>query len=198
MSTKIYNAYRLKPGVKLWDFVRDIRARGEANAQEFLWGRFMELVRNKRFEENDETYTPRKASDYLYGQFKEAVQRGTWFCNFTTSVVFHENRGRYYMRVFDDDKHLAFLKSDPRVEDFHYQDQADKPEEIGNRAWNHRKKVWNEITEGDGQWDQLILEIVSIGSWWRINPAWREEWQEHWKKFLENIDEEREAYDADR
>lgn len=62
------------------------------------------------------------------------------------SVVIFERKNKLYGVYFDNThKNYKELFDKDIAEDYHYQDQSDKPDDISNREWNFRKTVWNDI-----------------------------------------------------
>ena len=62
------------------------------------------------------------------------------------SVVIFERKNKLYGVYFDNThKNYKELFDKDIAEDYHYQDQCDKPDDISNREWNFRKTVWNDI-----------------------------------------------------
>lgn len=63
--------------------------------------------------------------------------------NFLISLI-PEKNGYVYGYYFAD--HPEYYKLiEPFVDDYHYQNQCDKPSDISNRAWNYRRKKWDKI-----------------------------------------------------
>ena len=65
--------------------------------------------------------------------------------NFLFSVVIIPWDGEYYGCVYDDQisANRALLKD--IADDFHYQNQTDKPEDISDDDWSEREQIWNDI-----------------------------------------------------
>ena len=65
--------------------------------------------------------------------------------NFLFSVVIIPWEDEYYGCVYDDQisANRALLKD--IVDDFHYQNQTDQPEDINDEEWSEREQIWNDI-----------------------------------------------------
>lgn len=190
MSTKIFNSYRVKPGADFWAVLRSIEIQAKANVVEKLRAFYIE-----KMEAVDPTSEAYLASSANHRDGSEVFNR-LWFVDeivrerakkSATSVerdqydldvsiaVLHHRTG-FYLRAFCDSVSmlggsLDFLATHPDLEDFHYQNQADRPEGISEDAWEERKTIWNEMSDDLGFFPcQLILEISNWGLFWRLNP----------------------------
>jgi hypothetical protein len=63
---------------------------------------------------------------------------------------------------------LNFMDRDSRLQEYHWQNQHDGPDEVSAREWKAREKVWRHLLEDAREWDQLVLEIVSPDSFYRL------------------------------
>lgn len=80
-------------------------------------------------------------------------------------IIFHF-RGRFIYMVMFTEVHAYkdHLVSLPNIEDYGYWDNTDKPDYITQRAWNHRKKLWDDVF-GYGQYLQAGLTWTLIGDY---------------------------------
>lgn len=144
MLIKIYNAYRLRKD-NMRDviaFVRHYRAAAIMDMEIFL-----DSIRGK---------LPADLTLYKLNELikdNTVKQTGEWF-DVESNVIFFWNRGLYYMifylpgymGVTGSDLSFKFLsKFDSFIEDFHYQDQSDKPDSVSDKEWKKRGKIWKEI-----------------------------------------------------
>lgn len=185
MSTKIWEAYRLKKGVNLWEFIHDVRIKAEYNTQR----RLVEVYRNiigqcdnssaYNNEVINEAYGPNdkrmKCDVFIASSYVSRLYSLGRAFDFDASITIRQHAGRYYIIPHDNNyRVLKFLKDDPRLEDYHYQNQSDKPKNISNSAWTKRRQVWDKIfgDNDDKWWDALVLEIVCKGNFYRVNPVY--------------------------
>lgn len=82
--------------------------------------------------------------------------------NFTISLI-PEKNGYVYGYYFADDVEEYFKKIEPLVEDYHYQNQCDKPDEISTREWNNRRKKWDKIL-GYDSFTQRAFNFTVVGT----------------------------------
>lgn len=208
MSVKIWEAYKLKPSVDLWKFLADVRVKAEKAAREKIKSDIKTLCVTYNDGKADlkkdilnlyrahpdtvEMYkgfiTTVQASDLIRRAYVDADLKHQRIFNYDCQLAVRQNRGRYYFIPYDGIGALAFLKRDRRVTDYHYQNQSDQPSNISNRAWNERRKTWEEMSGPDDEhwWDFLTLEVLSPGLWWRLTP-WHDKelsdwWKERWGK----------------
>lgn len=81
--------------------------------------------------------------------------------NFTISLI-PEKNGYVYGYYFADNVKEYFEKIEPFVEDYHYQNQCDKPDNISNREWNNRRKKWDKIL-GYDSFTQRAFNFTVVG-----------------------------------
>lgn len=182
MSTKIYTAYRAKPEVDLWKLVPDIFKRGTEEATRILKSLYetvqvveqsAEFQRNLQLYDGDH-YKARLSMVHsmILTEYGESQSRNTRdFFDLDVSVAIREHQGRLYLTPHCDmymQKCLDFLKAHPALEEFGYWDTADKPHAVLEQEWEERKEIWNVIIE---RWEEkLILDIVSFGGFFKIDP----------------------------
>lgn len=197
MSTKIYDAFRLKDRSRVWRVIEDIRDRGEREVVDRLRKYYRAFVDN--IDPEDEKYKAERAKDTertedaypeyatrlhiaqtaLREGFRKSLtsmQRDFFDPDVSIALTWHETG--FYLRAFCDGVSLLggaldFLKTHPDLEDFHYQNQADPPDDIDPEAYEARGRIWDEMSVPPGSGilkNQLILEISSWGSFWRLDP----------------------------
>lgn len=197
MSTMILNAYKVKDG-DLWGTARYIRERGEKEVIERFRGFYRDFIMGLDAEdpvyrealakdpERKEVLTRLfMAHDVLQDGFKKSVtnpRRETF--DPEVSVAFTQHATGVYLRAFCDPVSLLggsldFLRTHPNLEDFHYQNQTDKPKSVSLEDWDARATIWNDMTTRSGVFrDQLVLTISSHDCYWHFDP-WIELAQEY-------------------
>lgn len=186
MSLKVWRAYRLKRSQDLWPFVADVKRIGTEKIKEELhkiFKQFMEAVDTKSdgyaealavYEGNDQLARALVTDRFFREGYKAAsVSMERSHFNFDVSVTFRRHKRWIYLIPYCDmfmQKTLDFLDKDPRIEDYHYQNQTDKPSKIPMREWLERAQVWEAITEQDVWPSYLTLELCNYGMYHNVNP----------------------------
>jgi hypothetical protein len=171
MSTKIWDAVRTKPGVKLWPLIASIRLKAEKNIRKKLEEEIQRLLKEKR--KKKVKWTRWQAFSHIQQQFRNQHQSPfrNWY-GMDVSLAIRERRGRLYIIPYANGCMrgvLDFLKRDPRLEDFHYQNQTDKSARISDKRWETRGRIWDELDLDDTHWnDRLVLEIFHPEAFFRI------------------------------
>jgi hypothetical protein len=188
VSTKIYNAFRVKKSVDLWPFLWRLRDTARENIKVALKAHYHDLVnrispeapdyRKARAESDRPDHSIRLslARDLVRNRFRENVtqsERDTY--SLEVSVAVYPHKGRYYLRTFCESASvlrdvLDFVEQLPELEEYHYQNQTDRPEEVSAREWSERKRVWEEITEYQGVGSHVVLDILSWTGFYLIDP----------------------------
>lgn len=195
MSTKIYNSYKLKNKNDLWPLVRDIRLQATENVKEKLIEIYKTYISsidqtteefNKKLEEYRpiyKNYNEKQIIDIvcvvLADEFlKEAYKRNATsmyrsiFC-FDASVGFRQNKGKIYLTYYADMNMrnvFDFLVKDPRLEEYHYQNQTDPPDYIPEKDWKKRGREWDDLIDNGGWEDVLCLDICKYDMYYQLNP----------------------------
>lgn len=175
MSTKIYAAYKLKSNRDLWPLIHDIRIEGQARVRKTLLkirrgvmsridldskalAKAMTYVDQQRAKEQVAT----KLMHRLYRLSTLSMERNIF--DYDVSVSFRSHKGKVYLIPRCDMSlrgTLNFLRKDPRLADFRYWNNTDKPRSISNAEWEHRREVWYGLDEA-GQWEDVLhLEICT-------------------------------------
>lgn len=186
MSTKIYEAYRLKKNVSLFNFVRDARALGEAAVKGVFRKIYTELAETAVNTDSDEYKKALESYDgnetlARYSMAHELVRKGYKaqlgdpfrnFFNFDVSIVFREYQNRFYLIPIGDGRmreSLDFLKKHPNLEDFAYWNNTDRPDNVSAQAWRRRAKVWNEMDRIDWR-ASLVLHLCDWDGFYSVDP----------------------------
>jgi hypothetical protein len=189
VSTKIYNAFRVKKSVDFWSFLWRVRDTARENVKVALKAHYHDLV-NRTSTDSPEYKAARAKSDapehsvrlslardLVRKGFRENVtrlERDTY--SLEVSIAVYPHKGRYYLRTFCEPCSvvgtvLDFVEQLPELEEYHYQNQTDRPEEVSPRDWSERKRVWNEIVETDnGVGSHVALDILSWSGFYLIDP----------------------------
>lgn len=193
MSTKVYIAYKVHKSANMWDIVHDIRIQGTENVKAALikFGN----IHLPEVQEDTDLFKAALERCSHYGRSKEV----TWWIartqvateiikrcyrinstsslrgpyNFDVSVGFRQYKGRIYVIPYCDwtmGKVLDFLKHDPRLTDFHYQNQTDKPKSISEKSWDRRAEVWDGMDKEGRFQDVLCLDICRFDMYWQFDP----------------------------
>ena len=195
MSTKIWTAYRLRKPSLLWPLVRDIRKQGVKNVQTVLRGMYREFAKGvdtakPMYQRQHDFYAKlrtdpaeieqqaRLAVAHSIIQRAYRMNRTTTLRNafdFDVSVSFRSNGRAVFLIPYCDWSMISvlnFLKKDPRLEDYHYQNQTDRPKHINPRHWGARKRTWNAMLDASRWDDVLLLEVCKWDLWFKVDPWW--------------------------
>ncbi len=150
MSTKIYNAFKFKKSHSdLMPFLTEIKNIVESETINYIL----------KFEIKD---------DIKYSEIIKVLNEleNNSILNLKSSIVvyFHKNDIylHFFLPIFYSDKSLRLFTD--YLEDFHYQDQCDRPDDISDGDWEHRCTVWKEIFSGNVSYIPLDSGVV-----WHIN-----------------------------
>lgn len=190
MSTKIFNAFRVRSDADVWDVLKGIYDQAEENVRQRLRTFYRE-----RMDELDPESQPYRAArrkdparseaslrlslveDDVREKFIESatsMRRSEYDLEVSLALTKHQTG--FYLRAFCD--HISclggaldFLQTHADLEDFHYQNQVDRPDAVSEQAWEERGRIWNEMADVAGFFRyQLIVEISSWAKFWRLNP----------------------------
>ncbi len=187
MSVKVYTAYRVKKGVKIWPLLRDLRLRAEKYATEDLRDLYARLVseweasprawREAQKEAqlpSGEAPSTRHASHYVRVKYRDQLASGMRnMFDFDTAIAVRHTGARYILIPYPGSGLsccLNFMKRHPALEDYHYQDAADKPNHISAAAWEGRARVWDRLLDDDRFHDKLVLTIVCHERFYDVDP----------------------------
>lgn len=185
MSTKIYYAYRIKPGNDPWKTLMDIKKKGQWVAKNKLKAMYEHLYSNylnsedfrKKYAEICK-YVPQKVSqfhmgDYVYKLYSESqgkLTRGVMDLDVSLGVWKH-GRSYYLIPYCNDGLHgtLEFLNKDDRLEEYGYWNNTDRPDHVTAKEWDVRRRAWSAIID---KWSEcMTLEIVCFTGFDQVNPA---------------------------
>lgn len=190
MSMKVYNAFRIKNPDDMWPLLWKIRDTAEVNIRQALRDHYWHLVRTmdpdsdeylkkreKDPDRNEVSFRLGLARDKVRDAYKENTvrsERDTYTLDVPVAVYPHN--GQVYLRTFVESisvvgSALDFVRTMPELEDYHYQNQTDKPDEVPTKEWKIRRRVWDEISKSQqGVGNHITLDILSWASFWRFDP----------------------------
>jgi len=193
MSTKIYDAYRILDPKNVWKVLWKIEDEARANIDKALRAHYLDLVikmdpdtedykkawteTRKQFEYYKETsFRLRRAQELVRNSYRDNVtksHRDTYSLDVSLAVYPHKND--FYLRTFCEPisvvgEALGFVEKMPELEDFHYQNQSDRPENISEKAWKVRAKVWDEILEYEDVGRHVSVDVLCWQNFYRIDP----------------------------
>lgn len=203
MSTKIWVAYKLKDPNNLWQFIMDVREKAIKNVEEKLVEFEAKLIPdiNENSEEynkllelyKDQTNPTEKARQMMVEKMmsteyrKSASSTYREIFDFDVYITFYELDGQIYLIPRADmlmRGALDFLDDHDQLEDFHYQNQTDPPEDIPEEEYEARGKIWNKIYKNN-MWNSLKLDILCVDNYYlhspstqRFNEAWNKKWKD--------------------
>ncbi len=195
MSTKIYDAYRIKDSAKVWQVLAEIRERGQQEVVDRLRAFYVRTIED--IDPDSAAYRSAKAKDPKRGEVAlrldlaedklragamksmTSMQRDEFDLDVDVAMTWHETG--YYLRAFCDPVSLLggsldFLKTHPELDDFSYQNQSDAPPAFADRLeeWAARGRIWGEMMAPprSGMFkNQVVVEISNWTSFWYLNPC---------------------------
>lgn len=185
MSMKVWCAYRVKDPKDLWPLVHDIRVRASRAVEDKLYSWWEDLAKDVDLdkplvrallekEHGDEARTRGEvAARIIRRGYRMAVTSPYRdLFNLDVSIAVRCLEGNYYLIPYCEGllrDALDCLKQDPRLEDFHYQNQTDPPDPLPSN-WKERERAWNAMCE-PGVWlDMLVLVILDWNGWGSVEP----------------------------
>lgn len=202
MSTKIWTAWRLTRGRDLWPLVPVIRARAEREVRRTLIKAYVGLLgewRNSpafhaacekeyaaawafraphRKEPMKLGLGPTDVSDFVRAMYRAQLcqdERNTY--DLTVQIVARKSRRGWLLIPYPGSgilqSTLRFLARMPELEDYHYQNSTDGPEEVSARAWRERRDTWSPLIADSSFRDKLVIDILSSAdSMVHLDPVW--------------------------
>ena len=182
MSTKIYTAYRTKPGVDVWKLFIDIKMRGRKEVAKVLRGLYDNLLRDgknpkvaKEHRAKGEPITPFICSQFVRKLYRDSLGdfRRHPFC-FDASVSIRKKGRHYYLIPYCDmlvRNVLDFLKKDDRLEDYAYWNNTDQPDHLTRAQWNQRARMWDPMLEHERWPEFLTVDIMDFDSFTFVEPS---------------------------
>lgn len=186
MSTKIYVAYRIRPGIKFWHVVETIKRQAKHDVKERLLAFVDELAPNVETASSEDyqlflshTGDEQAAREMaaasgirkLYRSQLGNAERNPF--NFDVSISAHEHRGQVHLIPFCDmtmRNVLDFMANMPELEDFAYWNNTDKPESISDEEWDQRRDTWDAIHSAGWGTRMVGITILQWDSYLYVDP----------------------------
>jgi len=172
MSTKIYNGYKFKKATSLNEihsFCHKLRDKVKPIAEKLYYQQFInEAVglydKNQYgFYEESMYFVNKEGNKELFwgidrymhirmNHIKATNQRDPEVdFGFSISILPLKKRKDVLVLLYTEKRELAnVFKKLPEVEDYHYQNQSDKPNNISEKKWDQRRSDWDDALGGDG------------------------------------------------
>lgn len=171
MSTKIYNGYKFNNNPNLLEIQRicfDIRDRVKPVVNQLYYHHFIkEMVdaydKNQFGYWEESLYFINKNSCNMYWGIDRYLHKRIKYMNHTQerdpeidfglkfTILPLKNREEVLLLLYTEKKELReIFEATPEIEEYHYQNQTDQPEEISEEAWNQRRSDWDNALGGDG------------------------------------------------
>lgn len=182
MSTKIYNAYRINKEIdilKLLKKAKNIATEYISNDEQYLriihtttMFKIAEEIKKNPKSKNYYSYTidankRNELDDIILIQILEKNTLSHDKLSFSTKLdcsVFYDS-DYWYIKFFPNEniqyKIIDIIEKELSLEDYHYQNQTDIPENIDPEEYEKRGEKWDELTEeSDGNYmDGFVYEI---------------------------------------
>jgi hypothetical protein len=184
VSLKVWTAYRVKDPACFWPLTRDIQDKATERARGVIEGLCESMLPD--VDTSREAYAKHLKSnngDELLARLdtvSESLREGyraavtspyKSYFDFDVSVTFREYEGQLYAIPYCSgamSKVLGFLGKEPRLVDYHYQNQVDRDPTVPKSEWEERRKVWEPLSE-DTLWKHyLVLETCSWSKWYDV------------------------------
>lgn len=171
MSTKIYNGYKFNNNPNLLEIQRiclDIRNRVKPLANQLYYRQFIkEMVdvydKNQFGYWEESMYFINIASNMMYWGIDRYLHERIKYMNYKQerdpevdfglkfTILPLKDRQEVLLLLYTEKKELReAFEATPEIDEYHYQNQTDQPEEISEEAWNQRRLDWNSALGGDG------------------------------------------------
>ena len=226
MSTKIWTAYRAQDQ-HFWYLVKGIAQDGKHGVQREMRKLYYQMMatvdlQSDKFKEH--LVSVRKNSPELAEP--DAIRLARLFCCQWLLLTLFKKGGESELRTSTDPevfvqfwrfgdhvyliphadgvlhKSLDFLKDFPHLEEYHYQNQTDKPSNISDYEWDKREEIWHTILEDKHYYGNVRLDICTSGLMAHLEPAWKiaDELRKpkHNEWIIKEIDKEQQKFDEEQ
>lgn len=167
MSTKIYNGikFKAKNFKELFESIQKIRPEIEALSQE-MYSKYLHRLATELYDDSVMCGVEGKDFFYRAKQFFKQMCDESDFKNirhpdedlsFSISVF---PLGNKFLGIYhtEHEEYVEILRRYDIIEDYHYQNSTDKPENINTRFWNKRCKDWDKVLG----WDKIYKRSFSF------------------------------------
>ena len=189
MSTKIFDAYRVKKTEidSIYDLLNDFREdaieyvrTNEKLLEKIHISAFTWMMLEKATKENRETEIEKFEEDPSWtireflkeSENSETLRLPLLSMRLRVSVFMDEEY--FYLKFFPNwgwgNKFLNQLEDDYyQLEDFHYQNSTDRPEDISQEDYDARDEKWDELTRGNNHYrDGLMYDVFDSQEFWEL------------------------------
>jgi len=181
MSTKIYNAYSV-PIVKLSMFTKYFNNFGIKYVSKEITS-LMDFIKKESLVAIDVCSKDISAFDEEFQlKFRKLVYIFNWWMqsskeneyskyNFDLSFnVFIENEMAYIIPYFSDNRMQRKFILPKYCNDFCYFNNVDRPDNVSDKEWEDRRKVWERIAlKTHEYWNYFRFEHIVFQAYWRSN-----------------------------
>jgi len=162
MSTKLYNGIKFKSNNirQVLDNLIELKEKAKVIALELIKDSEIALFiqTNKLVDKDSFDVT----SELLSAMDSQDHRRWTFIPNIHFSVVVYPCKdGDIYGYYFDSNKEEFRKLLEPLYDDFHYQNQCDKPDNISDEEWEFREVKWDELIDYKFRDTGLNYDIVT-------------------------------------
>lgn len=157
MSTKIYNGFKLKITdiFELHEKMNELRAEFKPMVKSKMVDFFVDIVAHSidhnTLHPSGNSFSPYQLAFNKFNEQQEEVRTRRFndsFVDYSFALCIFPFEGNFYGMYYTNQQDFAEIwKDKPYVEDFHYQNQSDQPEEISEEEWNERERIWNGILD---------------------------------------------------
>ena len=177
MSTKIYDAYKLKGDYDLMSLnkaLSDLRQQVTQHCEnlianivvrQFLSMYYMTLLHGTNTPADTDTITTtvleniarqdmKSAWAYLYCEITDKIAdlsntTRPFGYNFYNNLLLFPLKDKILAMYFGNTDIRRFIENHEMFEDYHYQNQCDKPDDISDKEWDKRESDWNDAIGTD-------------------------------------------------
>lgn len=182
MSIKIYEAYRTKPGVDIWEFMKQAKKEAMNNATEILRELYERIqttpslannVREKFQISPDAPLSNWNISDFVYDRYNESrLKKQPTAYNFDTSFTVRKHKDHFYIIPYENSgtrNIFSFFKTHPDLEEYGYWNNTDEPEGMSEKEWKEREENWAVLLD---DWDNYVsVDVCSFDNFFYFDPC---------------------------
>lgn len=168
MSTKIYNGIKFKSNniVEIIEQLQNVRTEvlKICNTSEIVKDEDLSnFITYYGLDKNIKPYSSIEINRKMINSLETEDEIAYLFLHFNFSIyVIPYKDGNIYGGLFCDNvNYKKYI--DPYIEDFHYQGQTDRPEEITEEEWENRRNIWDEIFDKFWTFSEVGLKYEIAG-----------------------------------
>ena len=168
MSTKIYNGIKFKSNniVEILEQLQNVRTEvlKICNTSEIVKDEDLsDFITYYGLDENIKPYSSIEINRKMINSLETEDEIAYLFLRFNFSIcVIPYKDGNIYGGLFCDNvNYKKYIE--PYAEEFHYQDQTDRPEEITEEEWENRRNIWDEIFDKFWTFSEVGLKYEIVG-----------------------------------